>query len=693
MSDKINLVIIESPGKLSTITKYLNNPEFKKYGKFVVVASVGHIRDLPPKSLGIDIDKNFAMTYEFSDLKKQVIENLKKNAKNAKTVYLAADQDDEGCQISESVRVALNLGQNYKRITFTEISPKALQYAIEHAGKIDQNQLEAQETRRTLDRLVGYKLSPLLSKIPDLGNGINRYKIGAGRVQSVIVKIIVDKEQEIQDFLSSSRSAFYEGKGQFEVNVESQSITLQTVLSTTEPKITKFELVKDSDPDTDKVYDQVIEIMDKLKDSTWKLFDIKKRTISRSPTAPFITSSLQREASTKLGWPIAKTMQVAQKLYEGGYITYMRTDCTVLSDEAHGKIKSFVNEQYGSQYYTYKQYTSKSANAQEAHEAIRPTDFNKLKISSDDGQESEIQGSSDQDKLYKLIWKKTVASQMSKAQIEATQLFLAPVILKKEKGKSQVLEYLMVGSVSRIIFDGYLKLYRDLEDDENLVNLDIPLDYSQVTIKPIQIKIKESVNSPPSRFNESSLVECLEKQGIGRPSTYAAMVGKIQEKDFVRAENVPGKELLLKELVYDCIKAKLSVTDNKMFLGKENKRLVPTQTGIVSTKFLVSNFPQIMDVNFTASMEKSLDEISNGKLDWIKVLRSYYEIITGQIQGFLKSSALKVPILTPVNTELVGDSQIVPANNLMPIYINNNVVGIHPETNQEIIFTKTKFGY
>jgi len=675
-----NLLIVESPGKIKKIQSFLG-PDF------IVAASRGHIMDLDSTGLALDPDNNFEAKYEIYKDKKSVVSDLKKACADCKgegKIYLAADEDREGEFIAESIKRVLKLkDSDYSRAVFHEITKKAILDSIAKPRKIDENLVHAQQTRRFLDRIVGYKLSPLLSKIQDLGTGINRYKLGAGRVQSVIVKIIVDKEHEIQDFLNSSRSAFYEGKGEFEVSVGSQKISLQTVLYTTEPKISKFELVKTSDD----VYNQVIELMSKLKESSWKLVDIKKRNISRSPTAPFITSSLQREASTKLGWPIAKTMQVAQKLYEGGHITYMRTDCTVLSDEAHGKIKSFVTEQYGSQYYTFKQYTSKSANAQEAHEAIRPTDFTKLKISSDDEDDNTP---SDQDKLYKLIWKKTVASQMSKAQIESTQLFLAPVQVSKIKSKSQVLGYLMVGSVSRIVFDGYLKLYRDLEDDEILVNIDIPEEYSQVGIKPIQIKIKESVSSPPARYNESSLVETLEKQGIGRPSTYAAMVGKIQDKDFVRVENVPGKELLLKELVYDCVKKTLSVSDNKMFLGKENKRLVPTQTGIVSTKFLVNNFPQIMDVGFTASMEKSLDEISNGKLNWIKVLKSYYEIITGQIQGFLKSYQIVKPGSTHT-TELVGDSQVEP--NTALVYINNNVVGLHPETGQEIVFTKTKFGY
>lgn len=682
-----NLLIVESPGKIKKIQSYLG-PDF------IVAASKGHIMDLNSNGLALDPDNDFAADYEVYKDKKSVVSDLKKSCGQCKTgkIYLAADEDREGEFIAESLKRILKLkDSDYHRAVFHEITKQAIKDAIARPRKIDENLVHAQQTRRFLDRIVGYKLSPLLSRIPDLGAGINRYKLGAGRVQSVIVKIIVDKEQEIKDFFDKSKSAFYEGKGEFTIKTPDAEFNLQTVLYSTEPKIAKLELVKTDD----SVYNQVIEIMGKLKDASWKLVDIKKRNISRSPTAPFITSSLQREASTKLGWPIAKTMQVAQKLYEGGHITYMRTDCTVLSDEAHEKIKDFVITQYGNKYYTHKQYTSKSANAQEAHEAIRPTDFTKLKISSDDDDDA---GPTDMDKLYKLIWKKTVSSQMSKAQIESTQLFLAPCTVEKGKSRSIVEKYLMVGSVSRIVFDGYLKLYRDLEDEEELVNFTIPEpdDYNQVKASPLKIKLKESVTSPPPRYNESSLVETLEKQGIGRPSTYATMIAKIQAKDFVRVENVPGKEIILKELAYDCVKAKLEVLDNKTFLGKENKRLVPTQTGVVSTKFLVTNFPQIMDIGFTASMEKSLDEISNGKLNWIQVLKSYYEIISGQIQGFLKA-----PITIPASaladsTSLVGDSQVIvqpQANSLMPVYINNNVVGTHPDTNQEIIFTKTKFGY
>ena len=597
-----NILIVESPGKIKKIQSFLGS-------NFIVTASRGHIMDLESSGLALDPENNFDPTYTIYKDKKGIVSEIKKLFNSCKRdkeessckrdkeessckrdnlgkVYLAADEDREGEFIAESIKRVLKLkDSDYHRAVFHEITKDAILKAIKTPRKIDENLVHAQQTRRFLDRIVGYKLSPLLSKIPDLGADVNRYKLGAGRVQSVIVKIIVDKENEINNFLESSRSAFYEGKGEFTITIPKEELfTLNTILYTINP-IKKFELIKDSDD----VYDKIIEIMGKLQNATWKLANIKKRNISRLPTAPFITSSLQREASTKLHWPIAKTMQVAQKLYEGGYITYMRTDCCVLSDEAHKKIKDFISEQYGNEYYTYKQYISKSANAQEAHEAIRPTDFTKLKISDND----EI---SDEDKLYKLIWKKTVSSQMSKAQIESTQLFLAPIT--KNNSKSKIEDFLMVGSISRIIFDGYLKLYKDLDPDEPLLNINIPEDINEIKANPKIIKIKESLTSPPSRYNESSLVETLEKLGIGRPSTYATMVAKIQTKDFVRVENVPGKEKTLKELTYDCINKKLQVIDTKMFLGKENKRMVPTNIGIISNKFLVTNFPQIMDIGF-----------------------------------------------------------------------------------------------
>ena len=636
-----SLVIVESPGKIKKIQSYLGSD-------YVVAASRGHIMDLDKAGISIDIDNNFEPNYVINPDKKAVVSELKKHCTSCTTVYLAADEDREGEFIAESLKQVLKL-KNYKRAVFHEITQSAIMNAINNPKMIDDNLVKAQQTRRFLDRIVGYKLSPLLSRIQEIGSDVNRHKLGAGRVQSVIVKIIIDKENEINEFLESSRSAFYEGKGLFNLMINDKSIDLDTTLYTTNPSIKKFELIKLDD----SVYDTVLEIMMKLKDCKWKLFEIKKRIINRSPTAPFITSSLQREAAGKLHWSIKKTMEVAQKLYEDGMITYMRTDSTVLSEDAHKKIKEFVISQFGDNYYSYKQYTSKSQNAQEAHECIRPCDFTKLSV--DD---------SDKDKLYKLIWKKTVSSQMSKAQIESTQLFLAP---------TNKLDYLMSGSISRIVFDGYLKLYKDLDEDEKITDINIPDDLKLVKVTPKWIKIKESLTSPPARYNESSLVETLEKQGIGRPSTYANMVAKIQEKDYIRVENVEGKEKILKELMYDCGTNKLTVIDNKMFLGKENKRMVPTNLGMILNNFLIKNFPEIMNIKFTAQMEQDLDEIAKGKKIWVNVLRGFYDVINNQIQSFLKSDLSKNILAVKVFT-------------------NNVIIGTHPESGQEITLCKTKFG-
>jgi len=638
---KKSIIIVESPGKIKKIQAFLGS-------NYVVQASRGHIMDLEKSSISVDISNNFEPSYTINSDKKDIVNNLKKLCKDCLTVYLAADEDREGEFIAESLKRVLKL-KNYKRAVFHEITKKAIENAIENHKDIDYNMVYAQQARRILDRIVGYKLSPLLSKID--GIGANAYHLGAGRVQSVIVRIIVDKEKEIEDFLTSSRSAFYEGKGIFNIISSDFNIDLDTVLYTIDP-IKKLELIKDNE----EVYDKVILIANTLIGCTWQLVDIKKRVINRSPTAPFITSSLQQEASSRLHFPIAKTMLIAQKLYEDGLITYMRTDSTILSEEAHKNIKKFIIDNYEEKYYSYKQYKSKSANAQEAHEAIRPTDVSKTVIEVNEDDEM----SNDKNKLYKLIWKKTVASQMAKAIIESNQLFLAPINSKKKVEK-----FLMVGSVSKVIFEGYLRVYKDLE--EETVNINIPEDYSKLEIKMKTIKLKESLTSPPTRYNEASLVKKLEQLGIGRPSTYAAMISKIQKQDYVRVDNISGQEKILKELVIE--DNNIKINDVKVFLGKENKKLVPTKIGILIVNFLIKHFPQIMDYQFTALLENDLDEISKGNKEWTNILRAFYEVLEKQILEFIK---------------------IAPINNVKN-YVNNEIIGINND--QDIIYTKTKFGF
>jgi DNA topoisomerase-1 len=625
-----SLIIVESPGKIKKIQSYVGS-------EYIVCASYGHIMDLDKSNISIDIDNNFKPNYTINHDKKIVVNNLKKLYKSCSTVFLAADEDREGEFIAESIKHILKL-TDYKRAVFHEITKKAILHSINNFRLIDDNLVKAQQTRRFLDRIVGYKLSPLLSRIDDIGNDVNKYKLGAGRVQSVIVKIIVEKENEIEEFLKNLSNSYYEGSGLFKID----NINLKTILYNNTP-LKKFELIKEND----EIYNNVMDIMLLLKNSKWKLFNIKKKNIHKNPSPPFITSSLQRTASTTLHWSIKKTMDVAQKLYEDGLITYMRTDSTIICDEAHNNIKEYINKQFDSKYYNYKQYKSKTANAQEAHEAIRPIDFNIISV--DD---------SDKNKLYKLIWKKTVSSQMAQAIIESTQISIQP----------DNLNYLMIGSVNKIIFDGYLVLYKDLNDDEEIQIYDSITESS--IINPINIKIKELLRSPPSRYNESSLVETLEKLGIGRPSTYAAMISKIQEKDYVRIENINGMEMNLKEILYENDHDQIEEKINKIYLGKENNRMKPTNLGITICNFLILNFPQIMDINFTANLEQDLDEISNGNKEWTVVLQNFYNIINTQIELFLKNS-----------------TNIKTINN----YINNELIGTYDD--YEIIYTKTKFGF
>jgi len=638
--DKI-LFIVEYLAKIKKISSYLG-PEY------IVSASVGHIMDLDKSSLSIDIENNFKPIYVINKDKQKVVNELIKTAKKCKIAYLSTDLDYEGERISESLKNALNL-KTYKRVVFNEITKKAILEGIKNYRLIDYNMVNAQQCRRLLDRLAGYLVSPLLKYMENLGLDININKLSMGRVQSVITKIIINRELEIEKFLNSSKSSFYECKGCFKLTSDKE-FNLNTILYTTKPH-KKFESIKESD----KTFEQVLDIMNKLKDCHWKIIDIKKKLSSRSPKAPFITSSLQRESSTKLHFPIKKTTMISQQLYETSFITYIRTDSTLISEDGHKNIKDYILENFGKEYYSYKQYSSKSEHAQEAHECLRNIDCSVLSV----------EDNPDKDKLYKLIWKKTISSQMSPAKIESTQITLAPYLNNK-----LIKDYVMIGSISRIVFDGYLRLYRDLEDEENLIEVKID-ENADISVEPIFIKMKESLTSPPSRYNESSLVETLEKNSIGRPSTYATMISKVQEKDYVRQQNVEGIEKSLKEII--CEKDNLSIKDVKMFLGKENNRLVPTNLGKKITDFLNINFPQLMDIKFTANLEQNLDEISNGNKDWVDVLRAFYEILDSQIKNFLKTAS--------------------PQTKNLKSCTNNELIGLHPETNQNIIYTKTKYGF
>jgi DNA topoisomerase-1 len=611
----MNLVIVESPGKIKKIQSYLGND-------YIVTASIGHIMDLDSKSISIDIENNFKPKYCINDDKKKVVKQLQEISKN-KNIFIASDQDREGEFIAYSLKTILKLN-SYSRIIFNEITKTAILTALNNSRNIDNNLVNAQQTRRILDRIVGYKLSPLITK------HIGIPKLGTGRVQSVIVKLIVEKEKEINIEREKKRNKYYEGNGKFIINGN----ILKTELYEIKENIIKYRI-----NEIENIKEQIIELLKLLKSSKWIIDEIKKKPLYINPTAPFTTSTLQQNASIKLHFPINKTMMIAQKLYESGYITYMRTDSTILSSQVHSDIKKYILDKYGNNYYSYKQYQSKIT-SQEAHEAIRPTNINIIDI--DD---------IEQDKLYKLIWKKTISSQMKRSEYEITE-----IIIKAMKTK-----YLMIGNITRLIFDGYLKIYNDneLEFKEIIINenQDIELE---------NIKIEQGYTLPIKHYNEATLVKCLENYEIGRPSTYASMIEKIKKQNFVKIDDIKGDDIIIEEYEYRKKDNKIIRNERIKKMEKEKNIFVPTELGINITNFLEKYFPQIMDYKFTANMEKELDEISNGNINWINVLTKFYNIFNTQIQEYLK--------LHPLNQ-----------NSL------NNIIGTY--NNNDIIFTNTKFGY
>jgi DNA topoisomerase-1 len=593
------LVIVESPGKIKKIGAILGKD-------YHVAASVGHIQDLDKKGLSIDVKDNFKPTYVINSDKKKVVSNLKE-AMKGKTIYLASDEDREGEFISYSLFSVLKPKQ-YHRITFNEITKTAIMNAIHKPRDIDYDLVNAQQCRRLLDRLVGYKVSPVLfNKFPGKS-------LAAGRVQSPIVRLIVDTEDAIQRYFEDSCESHYEGVGTFLLDDKH----LECVLYDEDDE--KFLVDNKED---------AIKLMKSLVTKTWSIGGVQKKDTQRHPSAPFTTSTLQQAASSKLHYNVKRTMQVAQKLYEAGHITYMRTDSVTLSEDAHKMIKDYVTEEYGKEYYKHKQYTSKAKNAQEAHEAIRPTYIDKVSIKDMDEEHN---------KLYQLIWKKTVSSQMSPAKIEQTTIKIVP---NKQT-------YYYRGILNRLIFDGFLKVYRDVEDqdeDYSVIHFD---NIKRVTVK--ELMMRETIQHPPTRFNEASLVKELEKIGIGRPSTYANMISKIQDHGYVEIKNTEGKEKQLYDIVYNG--EKIKEKERKVSLGKENKRLVPTELGIMVTRFLMEHFPDIMDYQFTAQLEEQLDDIAEGKAVWHQVLHAFNQV--------LDSTLSKLPITKTIkgnsNDEELGDN-------------------------------------
>ena len=564
-----NLVIVESPAKAKTIEGYLGKD-------FTVKSCFGHVRDLPKANDAIDIKNGFRPTYEVPKEKKDVVRELKKSAKNAEIVWLATDDDREGEAISWHLNEALKLNdKTTRRIVFGEITKQAILNAIKSPRSIDIDLVNAQQARRILDRLVGFELSPILWKKIQRG-------LSAGRVQSVAVRMVVEREREIEQFETQS---FFKVSAEFLVD---NNKVLRAELSE------RFSSEKEA-----------LDFLTNCIGATFSINNLEKKPGQKKPAAPFTTSTLQQEASLKLGFSVAQTMTLAQRLYESGKITYMRTDSVSLSKTAMDSAANEVTSAYGAKYSETRQYTTKSSSAQEAHEAIRPTDFS---VKSTSGERNEI-------RLYELIWKRAIASQMANARIERTTAIIGiSTVPQTMKATGEV-----------ITFEGFLKVYLEStddekEDEENKEMLP-PLSVGQ-ELNLVKMKAVQRFTRHPARYTEASLVKKLEEMGIGRPSTYAPTISTIQKRGYVLKEHRDGKERQYQELI---------LADNEVnthtrteITGAEKAKLFPTDVARIVTDFLVKNFPRVTDYSFTASIEKEFDDIATGKLEWDKMIGTFY---------------------------------------------------------------------
>lgn len=580
-----NLVIVESPAKAKTIEKFLGKD-------FTVKSSFGHVRDLSKKQLGVDTENNFKPNYVVSDDKKKVIAELKKLAKSAEMVWLATDEDREGEAISWHLYETLNLTQEKtKRIAFHEITKTAIAKAIEHPRSIDLHLVDAQQARRVLDRLVGFELSPVLWRKV-------KPSLSAGRVQSVAVRLIVEREEEVKAF---TITPFFKVTAEFHVDRSGRAGELKAEI-----------------PARFKTRNEALDFLNKCVGADFSVSAIEKKPAQKSPAAPFTTSTLQQEASRKLGFSVSKTMSVAQQLYESGQITYMRTDSVNLSDLALGMAKSQIIEFYGEEYHKFRKFSTKSKGAQEAHEAIRPTYLNTESIS----------GTSDQQKLYSLIWKRTIASQMSDAKLERTIVNI-DISGAKEKFTAR-------GEV--LLFEGFLKVYLESSDDEDpeeAAGVLPPLKVGQ-QLPLIKIDATERFTQPPPRYTEASLVKKLEELGIGRPSTYAPIISTIQKREYVAKGEQEGLARKFEILTLKNDKIKESKGSEKT--GQNKGKLVPTDIGNVVNKFLMQHFESIMDYNFTATVEKEFDEIALGKKQWNKMIEAFYTPFHKTVEDTIENS-------------------------------------------------------
>ena len=609
-----NLVIVESPAKAKTIEGYLGKD-------FVVKSSFGHVRDLAKKGLAIDVEANFLPNYEVSADKKQIVAELMKLAKEAEVVWLATDEDREGEAISWHLYETLGLAKKEtKRITFNEITKTAILKAIENPRHINKELVDAQQARRVLDRLVGFELSPVLWKKV-------RPSLSAGRVQSVAVKLIVEKEREIEKHTSES---FFRVNGNF---------------SSSKGKL-KAELNKQLTSEK-----EANDLLEKCKNDNFTVSDVQKKPATKKPAAPFTTSTLQQEASLKLGFSVSRTMSVAQRLYESGRITYMRTDSVNLSDTARDAAVMEISSAYGKEYSNPTKYKTKSSGAQEAHEAIRPTDF----------AVHSIHDERDEERLYELIWKRAIASQMSDAHLERTTIKIeSPSIDTYFQAKGEVIK-----------FDGFLRVYLessvdDHDDDEDENNETaglLPPMTEGDKVSADAIIATQRFSRPTSRYVEASLVKKLEELGIGRPSTYAPTISTIQKRGYVEKREREGE--IRKYALLELKNGTIKTIEKTEITGKEKNKLSPTDIGIVVTDFLQDHFARIMDYHFTARVEEEFDEIAKGLTEWTKMIHDFYTPFHANVEDTLENS-----------DRATGEREL----------------GIHPQSGKKIIARIGRFG-
>ena len=625
------LVVLESPAKVKKVSGFLGND-------YIVKSSYGHIRDLHKKELSIEVNNNFKPIYHSNDDKEFVISDLKRNYKKCDGILLASDFDREGESIAWHISEILKIPiQNRKRLLFTEITKKALLKAVEEPKDLDLNMFYSQQARRIIDRLIGYMITPLLWKNiqSSMKKGIS---LSAGRVQSVVNKLILEREDEIESFKSKN---YFKTDSTFIFNKKNLNFNLEEKIATKE---------------------EAEELLENCANYDFKVDTIKKTNSKRTPSSPFITSSLQQEASNKFKFSPKKTMQVAQKLYENGYITYMRTDSVILCDDIMKSIEDYVKDKYGNKYYNKTVYKNKSKNSQEAHEAIRPSNIlvNNLE------DEKDANFDSSHIKLYNLIWRRTVASQMSQAKVENQSIISK---IKTDTNKT----YTFTCKNQKVVFDGFLKVYKPFNDNEN--DSDNEQDDSDLTtldIKEGDSLVNDEINSvekftkpPQGRFSEASLVKKLEELGIGRPSTYSSMVSTIQDRNYVVRKDIEGVEkdyvtLRLKDYT-------IEENTDKVKTNSEKQKLVPTEIGKIVNNYLDLHFEKIINYQFTNNLEKELDGIANGTKDWVSVVKGIYNVFN--------------PII-----ENLGSSNMLEKDKF------KRIIGVDPKTDFEVVTYIAKYG-